>query len=470
MLSTKKIILVAILILHSFILHAAVETAVAQGIATALSGKKVSDIINEVQLTGVNLIDQSNHTGNALISRAGNEANVLAGNLNFILKDNLNESFNSLSEERKLLLIEAEKMRKELGNTADKAYKFKDSLTLDLNFIVTSLPFVKEKFFIQSIKGLSYLPSNKNFNLKISATTLGIHEGIHTNIKIYDAKDKTNTPLENVIVNQAEQRFFANVSIPQDSLQVKFNDENMTIVPLTVEFEVEKKRGWWIFSWLDKNSYTVPIYLSLYPKKVADIQITTKQPVYDWVNIGDKTKSYITPNRHCKHNCGGQPTRGGNRIEFSVAGGAKPYKEGYKRLINPSQKCTGGNCGFSDSFRLYRTENNTRLIFTWDTWSTPGTWEAKADIEEYQVVNEKSYNSKIIPAYFSKQFTALIPKEFTYGILKIKTFTKNEYEIQIGAPDSKGLLQYQGQTNSGPDKIRVSYRIESPDKVMQSIY
>jgi len=37
-------------------------------------------------------IDQATHSANALISRAGNEANVLAGNFDIIFKENMNRN------------------------------------------------------------------------------------------------------------------------------------------------------------------------------------------------------------------------------------------------------------------------------------------------------------------------------------------------------------------------------------------
>ncbi len=105
------------------------ETAV----VAVLAGNKVSDIVQEMRETGTALLDQANHTGNALIARAANEANVLSRNISLLLQDNLDKTFDELSEERQLLLIEAEKIRQNLKNVGNAAYEVKNTTALDLN-------------------------------------------------------------------------------------------------------------------------------------------------------------------------------------------------------------------------------------------------------------------------------------------------------------------------------------------------
>lgn len=457
-----------LLVLQPAVATAAVEAAVAQGIATALAGKTVSDIVNEVRLSGVSLIDQATNTGNALIARAGNEAGVLAGNLDIVFKENMNQTFDQLSEERKAVLIEAEALRRSLRQVTDAAYSFKDTTVLDLNAIVVSLPFVKQTFFVQSIRGLSYLPQSGDFRIQLAATTLGINEDISTNIQVFRGHGAARQLVPDVVVDQSKQRFTADVVIPNKALQSEFKDNELHLLPLTVKFEVKRKKGWWVFSTVENQSFDVPIYLSLFPRAAATLISTTKQPTFAWAETDSKSDRYQTPNRHCKKKCGGEPTRGGNKIEFAVAGGPPPYKVGYKRLVNPRQSCVGGNCGYSDSFNLRLTESETRLIFTWDTWSTAGTWEATANIQEYRVSGETTNTSEKTIAYFGRVLEVPIPKETTFGVLRIRTFTKQEYEIKIGEPDPNGILTYQGTTNMGPNLSRAAYRVNDPASIASS--
>jgi len=468
----KRILLICILpcflFMQSFSAFAAVDTAVAQGIATALAGKTVSDIINEVRLSGVSLIDQATHSANALISRAGNEANVLAGNFDIIFKENMNLTFDRLSEERKAVLIEAEALRRTLSSITDTAYNFKDSTVLDLNHIVTSLPFVKNDFFLQSIRGLSYLPQASDFKFQVAATTLGVHEKVNTTIEVFKGHDNNKKLLQNVMVDQSKQRFFADITIPNKHLSENFTDNDLSIFPLTIRFNISRKKGWWVFSKQEMQVYDVPVFFNLFPRKAATLVSVTKKPTYGWKSAGTMSERYSTPNRHCSKNCKGEPTRGGNRIEFAVPGGPAPYKVGYKRLRNALQACIGGNCGWSDSFNLRLTNNDTKLIFTWDTWSTSGTWEATANVQEYKVTGEFTDTSGEINAYFGKVLEIIVPKDTTIGILKIRTFTKQNYEIKLGESDPYGIPTYHGLSSAGTNKSRAAYRVNDPAAVAKS--
>jgi hypothetical protein len=73
-------------------------------VGAALAGKKVSEIINELELTGSSLIAQAGATGNGLVSHAGNEANVLAKNVSFDMRDCLDQTFDRLDDSEKRLL------------------------------------------------------------------------------------------------------------------------------------------------------------------------------------------------------------------------------------------------------------------------------------------------------------------------------------------------------------------------------
>jgi hypothetical protein len=454
--------------INPLISNAAVETAIGKGIATSFAGKTVSNIINDFRLSGVGLIDQATHSGNALIARAGNEAGVLAKNLDFILKDDINLTFEKLSEERRALLIEAEAIRRDLNRLTDSAYNFKDTTALDLNSVVTSLPFTKKTFFLQSVRGLSFLPQVGDFRIQVMASTLGVDEETSTNIQVYKGQGKDMKLIPDAITDQSKQRFTAEISIPNQTIINDFNDNSLSLLPLTVHFEVTKKSGWWIFSSLDKTSYDVPIFLSLLPKSAASVVVLTKKPTYGWKEVGSKSVRYSTPNRNCTKKCRGEPTRGGNRIEFAVSGGPAPYKVGYQRFINPSQRCIGGNCGWSDSYNLGLTEYDTRLVFTWDTWSTPGTWEATANVQEYQVTNEAETITDSQNAYFGRVFELIVPADFTYGIVRVRTFTKQEYEIILGQADQNGILTYQGESPAGPEMKRILYKVNDPASVSSS--
>lgn len=444
------------------LVSAAVTDSASQAIVSTLTGRLVSDIVDDVRMTGVDLIDQAQNTGNALIARSGNEATVLAGNLDILLKDDISLTFDKLSEERKQILIESESLRRSLVAVKDGAYDFKDSTVLDLNSIASSLPFVKKNFFVQSVRGLAYLPESGSFTIQVAAPTLGIQSDVSTKIEVISNARGEAKPIPNVRVDQSKQRFFADIIIPNEALISEFSDSTLTILPLTLKFSVSQKKGWWIFSRTDLKTYDVPVSLSLFPRTAGTLLTQTKSPAYQWVKVGSKTDSYTTPNRHCEDDCRSRPTYGGNRIEFAVTRGFPPYKVGHQQLRNPDYKCIGGVCWFSDAFNMVLTENDSRLIFTWGTWSRPGTWQASADIYEYQSIGEIGGSIPGAYFYFGKTVEILVPSDMTYGSLTITTFTKQKYELTIGQADPHGLLKYQGTTSAGNGQSRVIYAVNYP--------
>ena len=439
-----------------------VGAGITAAIATELAGRKISDIVNDFRQAGTALIDQATASGNALISRAANEANVLSRNVSLQLRDQLDRTFDDLDDQRKLLVVEAERIRRDLLSLRDDAYEIKDTTALDLNALVSKFPFVKESFFVQAIRGLAYLPQNSQFQLTVFATTLGIQEDVSTQLSLHIGHGDDLPVIDDIRVDQSQQRFVAKISIPNDALASSYKEKELSIVPLTLKFKVTKKEGWWIFSREKVVVYDVPIYLTLYPELAARAKVVAKIPKYDWVNVGPTEESYSTPNRHCSSNCRGEPTRGGNRIDLAVAGGPPPYKVGFRRLKSLDHRCVGGNCGFSDSFRSGLTGFNTKAFATWDTWSTSGTWRLKADVEEYQLIGETAHTSVTIPLYFNRSIAFLLPSGWTHAILEITTFTKNSYEVKVGEPDARGLVTYQGRSQAGPENERISYGVNEP--------
>ncbi len=328
--------------------------------------------------------------------------------------------------------------------------------------MLSKIPFIDDKFFLQAVRGLSYLPQKSNYVIEIYATTLGIQEGVSTEIKISRIDGKNIFPIENTRIDQSQQRFMAKIHIDNSELSHLIQDSKLTIVELDAEFSITREKGWWIFSKDVIEKVNIPIYISLYPRLAGVMTVEAKVPTYTWKSVGSSERSYATPNRHCRKKCKGEPTRGGNRIDLSVSGGPAPYKVGYRQLRNLSHGCVGGNCGFSDSFRNAITHYDTKAYATWDTWSTSGTWRLKADVYEYQINGEVAVPIEPVNLFFNKIAEFQIPNNSTYSLVKIKTFTNDEYEIKLGSPDPKGLIEYQGKSSAGANNERVTFQVNLP--------
>lgn len=49
-------------------------------------------------------------------------------------------------------------------------------------------------------------------------------------------------------------------------------------------------------------------------------------------------------------------------------------------------------------------------------------------------------------------------------------FTKQEYELQIGQPDTNGMLTYQGKSEAGPNLSRITFRVNTPSAAAVSYF
>ena len=434
-------------------------------VAGALAGKQVSKIIADLKLTAVNLLSQADNTGNAMISHAANEANVLAQNLSFQFSDRLDQTFDRLDDAEKKLLIEAEAMRTSLAQVVDKAYDAKDTLAVDLNLLLDRFPFLSKGFFLQSVRGIAYFPGAGDYKLKVTASMLGIDELVKTNVSMtIDGK-----PLNDLQVDQSLQRGQAIITVPNAVISPKFSDTDLVLVKAVATFNVERQRGFWPFKWTSKEGpFEVPLTISLYPRTAATVTPTARAPVYAWTTAGSIAVSKDTPDRHCERRCNGEPTRGPNRIEMTVAGG-NVASIGSKRFVGtPALACTGGgaSCGYSGAQNTYITDNAARAVATWDTWSRPTTWTLTTAVEEYKMTADAPYAGESMKVLFGQPVILDYPKASTAKAIKIRTFTKNEYTILTGIADPKQILSYQGlESNAPPTVDRLLYQVKMPEGV-----
>lgn len=433
--------------------------AIEVAIASEFVGRKIQDIIEKFKQTGSQLLDQANASGNALLSRAANESNVLGQNLSFQLRDRIDQTFDAVDEQQKQFIIEAEKIRRTLSALPSQAYEIKDTFVLDLNYLAAKFPFVSNDFFVQSIRGLAFLPSGGDFQMRLAASTLGIQENIETTIKMQiDGKEVALTK-----VDQSTQRGLATISIPNAALVSHFKPRDLVTVKANLQFLVNKPSGWWIFRSNKTATYDVPVYIALYPPRAADVVIEIKQPIYGWSQAGQISQPINTPNRHCEKKCKGDPTRGPNHIEFAVAGGPEPYKDGYQRLVSPTLQClSGGICAYSAIKTVALSSFDTRAYADFDTWSRPTTWILSASVETWGVKAVVDAKSQPTDVTYSSLFQVDVPANYSFAKLLVTTFTGKKYELEVGKPDPTGLLEYQSKNLLGNGRALIVYKALEP--------
>jgi len=464
----------AVFVLLFFLASCASPTApIVGGASTTAStlfvGREVSNIIDKIHGTGQTLIRNAETSGNALISRAGNEVYIIEQNLSMMLKDNMDMLFDDLDEQRQLLVIESYRLTNELAATMDKAYEIKETTALDLNALISKVPFVRDEFFIQSIKGLAYLPQMNDFRVQVLATHLGIQERYSSRIEAYIGHGEEAKIINDTRTDMSAHKNAASIYIPNKALQKYYKQKELNIVPVQLKVLITEHKSFLGVKWDSEKTHFADIFISLYPQVAGTVVAEFMIPEFDWVMTRKLSETTWSPNQHCsngRHSWPDKRCRTGryatNSATLSVAGGPRPPKVGSKKLENISYGCVGGNCNYIGSSHLSVDPDKTRATFTWTANSTPGAYQVRADLYEYQLINEVAAVSPSHNIRFNKILNFIVRKGWNYGELKIITYTKQEYSILIGQSDQNNLLVYKKRSDAGPGKERITYMVNSP--------
>ncbi|MDR3511425.1 MAG: hypothetical protein P4L73_07320 [Caulobacteraceae bacterium] len=437
------------------------RVAKAQDVGTAaisagLADLVGSDLIQKFRQTGQVLLDQANSSGNALIARAANEANVTAQNISFLLKDQQNVAFKNLDTDEQKLIVQAELTREKLSKIADTAYDMKDTTAVDLNYLVSAFPFVQNRFFVQRISGLSYLDQPGDYSIRVIASTLGVQEDIATTIAVA----LNGRAVSDATVDQSQQHGVATITLPNGDLKALFDNTSLKIVPAKLTFTVKRRTFWSFLTGPQVNAYDVPIYISLYPHLAATVTVSGSEPKYDWVDIGPKSGTISTPDRNCSSHCHGQPTAGPNTIAMSVSGGPAPYMPGYQRFEESTAhfSCTSANdgCPFSNEGGSHDTspvfsDNDTNVALNWSTWGHGTQSTLTVNVARWQQTRQSPYSVGPQPIDFGSVAMLDLPGNRSTGTMHVTTFTKHSYDILVGDADPNNLIQSSIQSHScGP--------------------
>lgn len=422
-------------------------------IALEIAKTKVSTLINDLKTAGQLLITDAGLQGSALESRLGNEANVLAENASLMFGDEMNKRFDQLTKGEELFLVEAERYRRDLKKHVDTVYDMKDTLTLDLSDIVSKSRIGHaQTFFVQRVDGLAMLPGDATYKITIVASRLGIEEGRKIDVKMtIDGKDIPPNELRvNNTTNHKLELF-----IPQMYLG-DFNEEKLRLAQANVHIVISEGR---------KKEYDVPLYLSLYPHKAADLNVSSTYPTYDWASTGLKQEDSRTTANH------DQPDADHDDIihfPYDLAISVPfEYKDGHptpgsKNLRNPVLSNIGGNPGFFHIESCAIQEPGSKAYASWICWSTPSVFKLSADIFEWRKVGEQP-TSGSAKLKFDELAYVTLPVESDNFIVKVKTFTNKTYEFVAGKDDDpSGFIKYVGTIGDTLSTKRLVFRADRP--------
>ena len=444
------------------------ETLLTMG-ATKFGATKVGDIVKQVQGVGDEWIQQGQEGGNALLTKTGTEAELFAQNLNLILTDQREKTFNELQKNEQLLIAQYF----ELQNQADQAKKwaldFKDSTVLDLNQLLIGIPFYKDRFFVQRIDGVMQMQkASGDYLLSVWATHLMPYQaGQNTNIQL-TLNDK---PVKIREIDQA-QAGRAAIHLENDVLKDLFASDKMTVAKGRMTIVLSEERSYWYFFHKTvTHEYSFPINFALYPLHAGAGSVSGQRSKFDWVTIetGAESPPLQTANYDCNtrsgDDCGHPDWSPMYTVELPPLANHNPPLNGDQRYVNavaPNSAWRSGPGNFCQP-SVTPWDHGQRVTLKVRCDSGPTTWIVSADVQQWQSVSTEAVTVPSIDLTYDAPFDVIVPHDAYNVKLNGNTLTHQAFSLNVGSSDPSKGVHYLGFENTPDNKtIIYHYRLDSP--------
>lgn len=417
-------------------------------LGAALAGKTAESIIDDLQQAATVTISNGTSAGNAMMVRAGDQANLLVANLRNQLGDVSNETFSKLSDTQQKMLTEAEKYRTTILSLSNTAYDIRDSTVVDAAMLMQGIPLIPDALFVQRVTGLSHFHEDGDYEVAVYAT-MRTQNDVKNDVQVMI--DGKRVVLSNLDMSRSGVIAF---SIPASSLNSKFLPTKIVEVPIKVHLSTTRPGGWWQLHRPQTQSVDFSVEIHLFPAIAGTAVISAQVPTYGWTDAGVLTRDLWSPQRTCHHKCHGDPTKGPNDLAITVSGSAPPNHEGDMRLKNPSLTCDQGDCGYrlpeSLAAAVSLTDNATVASAHWETWSGPGHYVLTANSEKFGRTGEATWPGQNVQLPFGQVVTFLIPEDATAIFADITTITGQHKRVALTG-GSSGILTFESKARSAPD-------------------
>jgi hypothetical protein len=215
------------------------ELIIAAG-AIVLSGKTINDIISEFENSANRLLQNGQSTGNALLSRTGNEIRVGTQNLHYYFGQNINKVFDNLSVEEQNLFNELNKILKSVEAINSNVTTVSELTNLNMIEFTNRLSFLITKnridYYISSIRGSTITYGNADYKILVRGIGFGFQKGKNTySTSVY----LNNIDLSAHLLDVSENNTLM-VSIPNDMIKLYFNETRIVYVPVKIRTNIKK--------------------------------------------------------------------------------------------------------------------------------------------------------------------------------------------------------------------------------------
>lgn len=415
--------------------------------SAAITGETVESLIESARREAKSLLAEAESTGNVLLTRAADELNLTADNIERMFSDQLKTAFDEFDEDKRDLLIGLASATEAATKLGDKVYTLKDTLSLDIRSILGDVPFVKESLVLQRISGLSVISGKDRFKLRVIGSYVGLPgEGHSSSIEVLI----NNTIVEGVEIDPKEIHL-VEILIPSKNIENYLLEDEPARIPLTLKINQKFKERLFGFLWdVEKEkSYKASLNLSLYPTYAGNVDVIARHQVLGWKK-SQVIEHDMTHSDHCSDDCRGHHGTT-HEVKITVNGNSSAPKIGEKRIVSASCNRISGTSGYSvdEGTTVSQDKSTAKCRIRFRTQSQ--TYRLTASIEEYGIIEEKDTPIKA-KLNFGETTEVRIPKTTIETFIKGQLITGDKIDMVGSQTTNEGLVHIVRRLDNTNDK------------------
>jgi hypothetical protein len=198
-------------------------------LASCASLLQTGKIRNDVGI----VIDKASLQGNYLAEKSAREVGLLIEDINSDIQANERTIFDFTNETLDRIQSQIDNYLQALGQAQDELLQLEDMAYLDISSIVNSIPFLKDRLFIRSIKGYTQAYRAEGYY-----TIALVGNAFDTNAAIEVSIDGKALPATSI---QQKRQYETAFTIPSKQLNSYFNDLEIGRVNVEIRASMEKK-------------------------------------------------------------------------------------------------------------------------------------------------------------------------------------------------------------------------------------
>lgn len=242
-------------------------------IGVIVGGAVTKNVVTEITDQLNSVIAQAAVQGNFLVEKSARELQLLLANGDTVLQNNLDKTFDGLTQQQKTFLKGAAEMTDKLSTMSSKMLEVEQFAAMDLNTVLGSLPGVDgNKFLLRSVSGYSQAYKEKGvYRVKLVGQAFKNDRRVLITI---DGKPIRLLPFSTDYVATAE--------IPVELLAEKFADDKVNRIPIKIQSW--SKRGWLgsMLNGPERNDLNYDSQLLLLPKKPVTYELVEQTAGKGW--------------------------------------------------------------------------------------------------------------------------------------------------------------------------------------------